>query len=133
MFQQFPSRSQSTTRPPIFRRRPHLNPDGLLLPTAHRKWSPSPTSTIRKDSNRISSHSNKTPPITGTTGNILLLFIRLMWPAKLSTPTPILLHTILLLAIIHLKQLINFTTSPMCKFVFFNDIKFSIKVFEIFN
>ena len=134
MFQQFPSRSQSTTRPPILRRRLHLNPDGLLPPTVYRR-SPSPTSTTRMDSNRISnsSHSNKTPPITGTTGNILLLFIRLMWPAKLSTPTPILLHTILLLAIIHLKQQINFTTSPMCKFVFFNDIKFSIKVFEIFN
>ncbi len=134
MLQQFPSRSQSTTRPPILRRRLHLNPDGLLLPTAHRRWSPSPTSTTRMDSIRISSHSNKTiPPITGTTGNILLLFIRLLCPTKLSTPTPIILHTILLLAIIHLKQQINFTTSPMCKFVFFNDIDFSIKVFEIFN
>jgi hypothetical protein len=77
-----------------------------------------------------SSHSNKTiPPVTGTTGNILLLFIRLVWPAKLSTTTRILLRTILL-AIIHLKQQINFTTSPMCKFVVFKDINFSIKVFK---
>ena len=128
MFQQFPSRSQSTTRPPIHRRRLHLNSDGLPPPTVYRR-SLSPTSTTRMDSNRISSHSNKTPPITGTTGNILLLFIRLLWPAKLSTPTPILLR-IILFAIIHLKQQINFTTSPMFKFVLFNDINFSIKVFK---
>jgi hypothetical protein len=128
MFQQFPSRSQSTTRPPILRRRLHLNPDGLLPPTVYRR-SLSPTSTTRMDSNRISNHNKTIPPVTGTTGNILLLFIRLVWPAKLSTTTRILLRTILL-AIIHLKQQINFTTSPMCKFVVFKDINFSIKVFK---
>jgi hypothetical protein len=54
MFQQFPCRSQETagtTRRPIFHR-PHLNPDGSLLPTVH--WrSPSPTSNTEMDFNQI--------------------------------------------------------------------------------
>jgi len=75
MFQQFSCRSQETagttagtTRRPNLHRRPHLNPDGLLLPTAHRKWSPSPTSNTEMDFNQINiSNDNRTIlPITGT-------------------------------------------------------------------
>jgi hypothetical protein len=114
MFLQFPSSlSQSTTRPPVLHRRPHLNPDGSPPPTVHRR-SPSPTTSM--DSNRISSNSNNRTilRITGTTGNILLHSIRLLFPIQISTPTPILL----LVIIIHLKQQISFINSRLtCKFV----------------
>jgi hypothetical protein len=73
MFQQFPCRSQETagttagtTRRPNLHRRPHLNPDGSLLPTVH--WrSPSPTSNTEMDFNQINiSNDNRTIlPITG--------------------------------------------------------------------
>jgi hypothetical protein len=71
------------------------------------------------DSNRISNRNNSTiPPITGTTGNTILLSIQRLRQIQIFTPTLFLIRILLFTVIIHPKQQISFITSPVCKFVF---------------
>ena len=82
----------------------HLNRNGLLL-----TFVSSPTT------QRDSHHSNKNiRPITGTSGNTLLLSIRLPWPILLYTP--IIIQQTFAPFKIHLKHQTKFTIYHICKF-----------------
>ncbi len=125
---------QSTTRRQSLHLHNHqqnrpLNPNGSL-PIFKRRFLVLLSSTaitllllLQMDLTRNSSHnSNKTiPPVTGTTGNTLLLLSVHPHPYTIRRFTPTGFHlrkTFLQPAIIHLKQQINFIITPTCNLMY---------------